>query len=1019
MNRSRFFLSCIEGCLLVLNTAVFAQTLADEAYRLIIANSLNNHLTGIQSGWLLDNRGGVPLSFATGNGGALTDISITEGTALIREFNKIETGTLVMDADFSLISDIDGAYIEYRNEEGDAVYHLEVKDGQFCLADINGGYTSLPKKAETGKRYFRISLDMDKGTAQTMIDGELCGTSSLLQTDSQRNVVNLRFGTTEESTASVRLHTVHACVNYALYEDFSYSPVQWDFQNAAVSGGVLKIEPKGNAAHSFAPVTDKVIVETSLFLDSKTRLSYRLTDDSKTVAVLSAEGTDLLLNGQNIYSCYDGLWYRLRFELDFFTESILAKVNGRKVAVVPFRDSASGIASIRITNQSQNTLQADDIKIFRTYNEKRADYVPVPVIPADPKGYNVGINVCSLWQEGTHWGWATVSPHESLVLGYYDEGIPETADWEIKYMVEHGIDFQAFCWYADQSSTFLKSQPLSAQLHDAYMNARYSEAMNYCLIWECANAARPASLDDFKKYFVPYFIENYFKDPRYMKIENRLVFCIFSPGSLTAQNSLKSAEVVRQAFDYMEQEVRKLGFDGVIYMGCNSDKSTVTQLGMDATYGYNWGTEGYRLDVNKTNNLNKAKENDDAFYTVPTISVGFNNIAWAGTRHPMMSVEDFKAAQEWVRDTYLPEYAQKGTWQEKLVMISTWNEYGEGTYLMPGEHNGGFGYLDALRDVYTAEEADLKLDQIPGKEQLRRINRMYPQYRRLIRSSGYAQLKEAEEIDPSKYETVVKLDITKMKDLECSAERLTGFKVDEKGASGTSTHFDAYFFPAMPPGSIDLSNICALRIREQIPAGETTEIFFVTEKSREWTQNKSCHFTSTTGEMKDYIVRLDRKVWTGNLTQIRVDPCNAKDKSFRVKSVEFLTDNQPFSTEVSVNGLPFVLFVPPVTMKNGDVLIAFDPASALDQRLNSFCEWTYDTRKLSIHANGHTVVFTMDKDDYFADGIKKHLDYPVYMDDGLPMLPIARLCADLGYLCKIKGNTVEIKTHRWGYVKKM
>ena len=276
-----------------------------------------------------------------------------------------------------------------------------------------------------------------------MIDGELCGSSLLLKKGSQRNVTDLRFGTTEESTASVRLHTVHACVNYALYEDFSYSPVQWDFQGAAVSGGVLKIEPKGTAAHSFAPVTDKVIVETSLFLDSKTRLSYRLADDSKNAALLSVEGTDLLLNGQNIYSCYDGLWYRLRFELDFFTESILAKVNGRKVAVVPFWDSASGIASIRIANQGQNALQADDIKIFRTYNEKRSDYVPVPVIPADPKGYNVGINVCSLWQEGTHWGWATVTPHESLVLGYYDEGIPETADWEIKYMVEHGIDFQA------------------------------------------------------------------------------------------------------------------------------------------------------------------------------------------------------------------------------------------------------------------------------------------------------------------------------------------------------------------------------------------------------------------------------------------------------------------------------------------------------------------------------------------------------------------------------------------------
>ena len=34
-------------------------------------------------------------------------------------------------------------------------------------------------------------------------------------------------------------------------------------------------------------------------------------------------------------------------------------------------------------------------------------------------------------------------------------------------------------------------------------------------------------------------------------------------------------------------------------------------------------------------------------------------------------------------------------------MISTWNEYGEGTYIMPSKGNGGFGYLDALREVYT------------------------------------------------------------------------------------------------------------------------------------------------------------------------------------------------------------------------------------------------------------------------------------------------------------------------------
>lgn len=87
----------------------------------------------------------------------------------------------------------------------------------------------------------------------------------------------------------------------------------------------------------------------------------------------------------------------------------------------------------------------------------------------------------------------------------------------------------------------------------------------------------------------------------------------------------------------------------------------------------------------------------------------------------MMSVDDFKTAHTWIRDEYLPTYAAKGTWQEKLSMISTWNEYGEGTYIMPSKGNGGFGYLDALREVYTDEKVDKSLDLYPTDAQRTRI----------------------------------------------------------------------------------------------------------------------------------------------------------------------------------------------------------------------------------------------------------------------------------------------------------
>ena len=119
--------------------------------------------------------------------------------------------------------------------------------------------------------------------------------------------------------------------------------------------------------------------------------------------------------------------------------------------------------------------------IFYIYDY--ADYCPVPNKVESPD-YTLIMSVCSLWREGTHYGWDYVSPWDETtpVLGYYDEGIPETADWEIKYMVEHGIDFQSFCWYPDKKDAPFKNLECRYHLHDGFMNAEYSHMMKYCLI---------------------------------------------------------------------------------------------------------------------------------------------------------------------------------------------------------------------------------------------------------------------------------------------------------------------------------------------------------------------------------------------------------------------------------------------------------------------------------------------------------------------------------------------------------
>lgn len=79
-------------------------------------------------------------------------------------------------------------------------------------------------------------------------------------------------------------------------------------------------------------------------------------------------------------------------------------------------------------------------------------------------------------------------------------------------------------------------------------------------------------------------------------------------------------------------------------------------------------------------------------------------------------------------------------WKKKFVMLSTWNEYGEGTYMMPAGLNG-FGYLDTVRKVFT--KGTNHTDEQPNTLQMARLGHMYPINREIIRPQGYYEAPEA------------------------------------------------------------------------------------------------------------------------------------------------------------------------------------------------------------------------------------------------------------------------------------
>ena len=976
----------------------------DDAYLLTsITGYAGSNQIGMKTGWLLDNRGGIPMTSINVNLGIVTDISEDAGVAVIREFNKTETGNVVLEADYSLKDDIDGSYIEYVNEKGESVYRIEVQDGEWRILGADGAYTKIADAA-VGTYVLYIAVDLDNARSTTCIDGVNLGTYPLAKAKS--DIINLRFGCTDEGTSMAGPGDVDMYVNYAVYNKFSFdaadkTPFAWT-GTGLVKNGLLEIAANGSASKAFNPVSGTVAAETEMLIDSATNATYRLRSGDKDVVVLSFDGTNVGVNGQNVYEYYDGLWYRFRFELDTVNMQVCVKINGRQIAVVPFAEKATSVDNLTVSNAGTNVLKSDNYKVFTL--QQHEDYVPAPVKPAGEEKYTVGMNVCSLWVEGTHSGWATISPYERPVLGFYDEGSKESADWEIKYMVEHGIDFQAFCWYADNSNDYIKTPRLVSQLHDGYMNAEYSDQMKYCLIWEAGNGARPKNMEAFKKYYVPYFVENYFKDPRYMTIDNKPVLCFFSAGSLAKSTSLGSNAAVKEALDMLRDEVKKLGYDDLIIIG-NTAQAQAAEFGLDGIYAYNWGTAGYLLSTNYSRNLSTAKGSP---YTVPTISVGFNSIPWHGARHPMMTPADFLTAQEWVKNDYLPTYA-KEDWQKNFVMLSTWNEYGEGTFIMPGEQNGGFGYLDALREAYTDEAPDESKNLVPSEEQLRRINRMYPQYRRHLRDTGYSELAAATD----GYDTVYTIDMTAQNLSDICPTGLVDVTVDQNGVNATSEIADAYFFPKMD--EVDLESVVALRIVAKLPAGITSELFFISKESTDWAQKKSVNFASTSDDWKEYVVKVDKTVWGGTLTQLRVDLTNRPDQTFSVKSIEFLKNKDVETNEFVINGMTVSGKTPNVVKEDGTVLSAFDPSLAMDYRLNAFYTWDMDNGVLELQFQNTDVVFTVGSDTFTVNGTEKPLGYTLYLEDGLPMLDFKKLCEAVGYTYAFKDGVTTIDTDQKAY----
>lgn len=221
------------------------------------------------------------------------------------------------------------------------------------------------------------------------------------------------------------------------------------------------------------------------------------------------------------------------------------------------------------------------------------------------------------------------------------------------------------------------------------------------------------------KIIVDRVINQYFKRPNYLKINGEPVFSVFSIEKLM-ESFGNSAEETRKALDYFRDEVIKAGFPGLHIQwnqgggGIMSEeravqfRKNVDTMGFNSVAMYNMGGMVEDYLVYGTNSI-KIREQMDEILDVPVfpcVSVGWDDTPRFPAKGEKQTVHYHNTPTSFA--TLLSkakEYADKHPEQPKLITINAWNEWVEGSYLLP-DMLYGFEYLEAIKDVFIDKKYD-------------------------------------------------------------------------------------------------------------------------------------------------------------------------------------------------------------------------------------------------------------------------------------------------------------------------
>jgi hypothetical protein len=316
--------------------------------------------------------------------------------------------------------------------------------------------------------------------------------------------------------------------------------------------------------------------------------------------------------------------------------------------------------------------------------------------------------------------------------GYFDESDPAWTAREIDLAADHGVTTFLYDWYWWEDGPFLQTA-----LENGFLAASNRNRMKFAIMWANHNWANihPApygrnwenlalgkvsrrTFDELTDHVVDY----YFSQPNLLKIDGEPFFSIYE--LQTFIEGLGGMNETKRALEEFRRKTIRAGFPGLHLnaVAWQADPAIALDLGVASIHSYCWahhvnmGNYGFPLSDYAKNAVRAIQVWDElaAKFPMPycpNVSMGwdssprtvqsdrFENRGYPFTpiysgNTPAAFEEALKSARAWLSR---PETSLK------MLTINAWNEWTEGSFLLP-EKRYGDGYLRAIRNVFSAQE---------------------------------------------------------------------------------------------------------------------------------------------------------------------------------------------------------------------------------------------------------------------------------------------------------------------------